>query len=87
MLFEQNGTDESDDPGAAEDAVVVAGLDVGRIQVDVGHREVAEGAGAEHGDSSSMPFKIRLTVDFDMPVSQPSAQTRSSTFRVLVPMM
>jgi hypothetical protein len=34
-----------------------------------------------------MPLQIRLTVDFDTPDSQPNARTRSSTFRVLVPVM
>jgi hypothetical protein len=31
------------------------------------------------------PAQIRLTVDFDTPESQPNARTRSSTFRVEVP--
>ena len=35
--------------------------------------------------SSSIPAQILDTVDFDTPDSQPSARTRSSTFRVEVP--
>jgi hypothetical protein len=37
--------------------------------------------------SSSMALQIRDTVDLEMPESQPSALTRSSTFRVDVPVM
>ena len=37
--------------------------------------------------SSSIPAQIRLTVDFDTPDSHPRARTRSSTFRVEVPVV
>ena len=39
-----------DDHGARHDAVVVAGLDVGGVQVHVRHGDVIEPPGAEHGD-------------------------------------
>jgi hypothetical protein len=37
--------------------------------------------------SSSMPLQILDTVDFEIPDSHPSARTRSSIFRVEVPVM
>ena len=45
-----DGDRGGDDDGAGDDAMVVAGLDVGGVQVHVGHRDVIERPGAEHGD-------------------------------------
>ena len=54
--------------------MVVAGLDVGRVEVDVGHpARCPSGRVRNTATSSSMPLQIRLTVDFDTPDSQPNA--------------
>ena len=49
---------------------------------------MTERSGAEHGDFVVDALADPAdTVDFDTPDSQPSARTRSSTFRVEVPVM
>ena len=48
---------------------------------------MTEGRARNTATSSSIPAQIRDTVDFDTPESQPNARTRSSTFRVEVPVM
>ena len=74
-----------DDHRPRHDPVLVTSLDVGGVEVHVRHGDVIEAPGPERGDLLSIPAQIRDTVDFDTPDSQPSARTRSSTFRVDVP--
>jgi hypothetical protein len=73
--------------GAGDDPVVDPSLDVGRVQVHVGNATWSRRRLRRIATSSSIPAQILETVDFDTPDSQPNARTKSSTFRVLVPVM
>ena len=75
------------DDSTGDDPMVDPGLDVGRVQIHVRHGEVIEPPVRNTATSSSIPAQIRDTVDFDTPDSHPSARTRSSTFRVEVPVV
>ncbi len=74
-----------DDDGLGDDPPVDPGLAVGPIQEHVGKRLPGQRAVAEGGDFGVEVGAIRETSDLEMPVSAPSARTRSSTFRVETP--
>jgi hypothetical protein len=70
-----------------DDLAGFADVDVGRVEPDVHERMMAQPAGPRCGLSASMPLRIRDTELLEIPVSQPRALTRSSTFLVDVPVM
>ncbi len=64
-----------------------AGLDVGGVEVHIRLAMWSSDRDRNSTISPSIHAQIRDTVDFDIPEPQPNARTRSSTFRVDVPVM
>ena len=74
------------DHGLGDDTVIDGGLAVGGIQEHIRGAPARPGTGPGNAATSvSRPAQIRLTSLLPIPVSAPSALTRSSTLRVEVP--
>ena len=69
---------------SGHDLASLAHMPVGRVEPDVHEQLMIQPQVRSTVTSSSMPLQIRDTLDLEMPVSQPSALTRSSTFLVEV---
>ena len=63
----------------------VADMEVGRVEVDVGERDVVQGAGAERADGLVQAGADPGDLGLGDPESTPIASTRSSTLRVEMP--
>jgi hypothetical protein len=74
-----------DDHGLGDDSPVDPGLAVRGVEKDVGVGRLGQRAVAERADFLVEVAQIREISDLEMPVSAPSARTRSSTLRVETP--
>jgi len=74
-----------DHDGLGDHPAVDPGLAVGGVDEHIGEALAGQGAIRKPATSASRSAPIRETALLEMPLSAPSARTRSSTLRVLTP--